>query len=48
MILIKKIELLSSDEAVYKACQEGGSKLAKDFDRAKLADKMITYVETLL
>jgi hypothetical protein len=45
---VKKIELLSSDEAVYKACQEGGSKLAKDFDRAKLADKMITYVETLL
>ena len=31
---VKKIELLSSDEAVYKACQEGGSKLAKDFDTA--------------
>jgi glycosyltransferase involved in cell wall biosynthesis len=45
---MSKIESLSSNEDIYRSCQEGGTKLAKDFDRVKLANKMITHVETLL
>ena len=45
---LAKLELLSGDVNVYNECQEGGSQLAKDFDRVKLANKMIKHVENIL
>lgn len=36
-----KLELLSCDKEVYDSCREGCLKLAEDFDRTRLARKML-------
>lgn len=43
-----KISELKDNPETYKSCQNGGTVLAKDFDRAKLAKNMIDYVEELV
>jgi len=41
---LEKLDLLISDKAVYKGCQEGGSRLATEFDRRKLALFMLDHL----
>lgn len=41
---LKKLDLLFNDKDVYAACREGGVKLSRDFDRKKLAARMLEVV----
>lgn len=42
---IAKLDLLLSDEEFYEKCKTGCRKLAADFDRKVLADKMLKIIE---
>lgn len=43
-----KLNQLMNDPDAYKKCQDGGTTLAKDFDRKKKAADMLSYVEELV
>lgn len=45
---VEKLLLLKNDKNLYKTCQRGCRKLAKDFDRRKLAKKMFFDIESTL
>lgn len=45
---LEKLNRLYTDKAFYQACQEGGRCLADDFDRKKLALKMLDYLKKLV
>jgi hypothetical protein len=42
---LEKLDLLVNDNAIYKGCQEGGARLAKEFDRNKLALCMLDHLK---
>lgn len=42
---LEKLELLLRNKELYRACQDGGRRLAQDFDRRKLAFEMLGYLE---
>jgi len=42
---IEKVLTLKNDKTVYKNCQAGCEKLAHDFDRKKLANKMLEIIK---
>jgi len=44
---LEKLETLYRDNEVYMACQAGGARLAKDFDRRRLAMSMLEYLKRL-
>lgn len=44
----EKLNILMNDKEQYLKCQEGGTILAKDFDRKKMASKMLKYVKELV
>ena len=41
---LTKLNLLKEDQTVYENCQEGCLKLAKEFDRKKMAEKMRNFL----
>ena len=41
---LEKLMQLKEDHKLYKQCQEGCHKLAQDYDRKKLADKMLKII----
>jgi len=43
-----KLKELKNNKEEYRACQEGGKKLAVDFDRNKMAEKMENYLLDLI
>jgi glycosyltransferase involved in cell wall biosynthesis len=45
---IEKIYRLKDDRELYKSCQNGCTKLAIDFDRKALADKMLKIIEKIV
>jgi len=45
---INTINSLFKSEALYKKCKKGGEQLANDFDRKRLADEMLTYLQSIL
>lgn len=42
---IAKVNLFKNDQTIYKNCQEGCNHLAKEYDRKKLANKMLKIIE---
>ena len=42
---IAKVNLFKNDETLYKKCQEGCLLLAKDYNRKKLAEKMLKIIQ---
>ena len=42
---IAKLMQLKNNTDLYSKCQEGCTRLAEDYDRKKLADKMLKIVE---
>jgi len=42
---LNKLSLIKKDKELYKNCQEGCKKLSLDFDRKKLADKMLDLIK---
>ena len=45
---IEKVLTLKNDKAIYKNCQVGCEKLSHDFDRKKLASKMLEVIKKLI
>ncbi len=45
---IAKVNLLKSDQSIYSKCQEGCRLLAHEYDRKKLADKMLKTIKKVL
>jgi len=41
---IEKLLILKNDDVIYKNCQDGCQKLADDYDRKKLAQKMLDII----
>ena len=41
---LDKVKLLKDDKALYRACVSGCERLAEDFDRKKLAEKMLSII----
>jgi len=41
---LTKLNLLKEDQTVYENCQEGCLRLAKEFDRKKMAEKMRNFL----
>jgi len=41
---LRKLDVLVNDSGVYQRCQEGGARLAKEFDRKKQALSMLEHV----
>ncbi|MEE9905291.1 MAG: glycosyltransferase family 4 protein [Chlorobium sp.] len=42
---LEKLDLLYNDKSVYQQCQEGGARLAKAFDRKRLATEMLEHLK---
>jgi len=42
---LEKLDLLYNDKTVYQQCQEGGARLAKAFDRRRLATEMLQHLK---
>ena len=42
---LEKLNILFGDTAIYEACKKGCDRLAKDFDRKKLAMSMLKVIE---
>jgi len=45
---IYKLYLLKNDRDLYKTCQQGCKKLAHDFDRKSLGNKMLSDIQSLI
>lgn len=45
---LEAINCLKNDKELYKICQQGCNKLAKDFDRKKLANNMLKFIKQQL
>lgn len=45
---IEKILMLKNEDKIYEACMEGCTKLADDFDRKILANKMFNIIDKLI
>jgi len=45
---IKKLYILKEDKEIYASCQEGCRKLALNFDRKKLAEKMLEILKEIV
>lgn len=45
---LEKLTAISKDDKLYKACQEGCTRLAQDFDREKLAGDMLAVIREVV
>ena len=45
MDFLDKLDQLVHDKALYESCQEGCTRLVKDFDRTKLAQEMLDFLK---
>ena len=42
---MEKLDRMVSDRHLYESCKEGCDKITKDFDRKKLAARMLEVIE---